>query len=308
MNSAQQLNNLISNWKTMGLTRAELVVLIAEACIGWPYVWGAYGQEDNPSNREYYMNRSSVSDGDKELIRKRCQVLSGSASSCSGCKYYPNGARTRCFDCRGFTRKVLEWAGCGVIQGAGATSQYNDTSNWSERGLIRDMPTGTVCCVFKQKNGKMEHTGLHIGSGNIIHCSVEVKRGKVTDGGWTHYAIPKKLEGSEPMPVWRPTIRKGSTGEDVKYCQQKLLDLGYDLGPSGADGQFGTKTLVAVKAFQAANGLSQDGIVGPLTWEKLEAVTPTAVMYTVSIPHLTAEQAQVLKQQYADADIIKESD
>ena len=45
---------------------------------------------------------------------------------------------------------------------------------------------------------------------------------------------------------------------------QNLLDyLGYDPGP--IDGANGPNTEVAVRAFQAAEGLTADGIPGPLT-------------------------------------------
>lgn len=56
-------------------------------------------------------------------------------------------------------------------------------------------------------------------------------------------------------------------GDDVKWAQLRLIDLGYSVGR--ADGIFGSKTDAAVKAFQKDNGLSQDGDIGPLTWEKL---------------------------------------
>ena len=64
-------------------------------------------------------------------------------------------------------------------------------------------------------------------------------------------------------------IRKGQQSEDVRKVQQRLIDLGYSCGAKGADTIFGKDTLKAVKAFQRDNGLSQDGLVGPLTWEKL---------------------------------------
>jgi len=56
-------------------------------------------------------------------------------------------------------------------------------------------------------------------------------------------------------------LKLGSEGEDVKKLQEKL---GVD-----AIGKFGPKTEAAVKAWQAINGLTADGIVGDGTWGKL---------------------------------------
>ena len=297
MNSAAYVANQINYWKTIGMSKAELVVLIAEACIGWPYVWGSYGQEDTVSTRKAYMDRSAISAGDAELIRKRCQVLNGSKSVCDGCKYYPGGARTRMFDCRGFTRWVLQQAGCGTIQGAGATSQWNDNSNWSQKGEIRDLPDDAVCCVFKKVGSKMEHTGICIGHGQIIHCSVEVKRGKTSDSGWTHYAIPKGIEGSAPVPEpTLPTLRVGSSGEYVTLLQTKLIQRGYDLSPYGADGKFGNKTKNAVMQFQKDSGLTADGIVGKNTWAALDSGEKH--LFTVTVPHLSQSVADEIVKKY----------
>lgn len=65
------------------------------------------------------------------------------------------------------------------------------------------------------------------------------------------------------------TLRQGSKGNDVKKLQSALINAGYDVGTSGADGVFGAKTASAVKAYQKANGLSVDGIVGNQTWGSL---------------------------------------
>jgi len=54
---------------------------------------------------------------------------------------------------------------------------------------------------------------------------------------------------------------------NVRDIQQALADAGYDPGP--IDGIRGRKTIEAIKAFQEANGLTPDGIVGPLTIAKL---------------------------------------
>ena len=299
MNSAAHVDNDINNWKTMGITKAELAVLIAEDCLGWPYVYGERGAYDTPAKRR---TRADALDAgmpaEAAVIRKGCQVLNNKVGSCDGCKYYPGGAKTRCFDCRGFTYWVL--LQCGItINGAGATSQWNTDANWKAKGNISDMPTGQVCCVFmhNSKNGKMEHTGLHIGGGRIIHCSGEVKVGKTTDRGWTHFAIPKGMEG-------KTTLRKGTSGDSVVECQEDLLKLGYDLSPYGADGKYGNTTIREVKKFQAASGLTADGICGPKTWAALDAAVgifesaPSATLYTVHIPHQPVNAADFLIQNY----------
>jgi len=51
----------------------------------------------------------------------------------------------------------------------------------------------------------------------------------------------------------------------VLLLQARLLDLGYSVGSNGTDGKFGADTEKAVKAFQKANNLPQDGIAGALT-------------------------------------------
>lgn len=68
--------------------------------------------------------------------------------------------------------------------------------------------------------------------------------------------------------VIRRTLRNGMNGDDVKELQTKLNKLGYSCGT--ADGIFGAKTDAAVKAYQKANKLTVDGIVGKNTWNALD--------------------------------------
>ena len=83
-----------------------------------------------------------------------------------------------------------------------------------------------------------------------------------------------------PPPPTRPTLRLGDRGEYVSELQRILTSLGYN--PGSIDGIFGQGTQNAVIAFQRANGLSPDGIVGSATWTALiNAETPSYFMYTV---------------------------
>jgi hypothetical protein len=60
----------------------------------------------------------------------------------------------------------------------------------------------------------------------------------------------------------------------VKRVQQALVELGFDLGPAGVDGDFRSFTHAAVEGFQAGVGLVADGVVGPVTLRALEASVP----------------------------------
>lgn len=65
------------------------------------------------------------------------------------------------------------------------------------------------------------------------------------------------------------TLRYGSEGAEVTTLQNRLIALGYLAG--SADGKFGRNTKSAVIAFQKANGLSADGVVGTDTSTRLYA-------------------------------------
>lgn len=64
------------------------------------------------------------------------------------------------------------------------------------------------------------------------------------------------------------SVKKGSSGTQVKYLQQALIGLGYLSG--SADGIYGGQTQEAVRKFQKAYGLSADGAAGPDTTTALK--------------------------------------
>ena len=63
------------------------------------------------------------------------------------------------------------------------------------------------------------------------------------------------------------SVKTNNKDYQVALIQWKLNKLGFNCGSE--DSIFGNKTTIAVKSFQKSKGLSQDGVVGINTWNKL---------------------------------------
>jgi hypothetical protein len=86
------------------------------------------------------------------------------------------------------------------------------------------------------------------------------------------------------------TVRKGSSGTDVKLCQERLTAHGYDCT---ADGVFGSGTEAKVIAFQKAAKVGADGIVGPHTWSLLLADTSPEREAPLPLPPVLAQMQKL---------------
>lgn len=307
MNTAEDVSKLIETLKAQGKVLSDVAWEAALACVGWPYVFGARGEYCTPANR-----RARYSDA-HPTIKSACRNYEGTGS-CSGCKWYPGGKRVRFFDCRGFTYWILLQVYGWKLMGAGATTQWDNADNWKAKGEITTMPANTLVCLFVKKGSKMEHTGFGFNN-ETIECSSGVQHFTKRNKKWTHWGIPACVEGASAVTpvqpttdteVKLPTLRKGSRGSYVTLLQTLLLNRGYSLPKYGADGDFGNETLAAVKQFQKDWGLEQDGVVGPKTWEILEGSQQKQKLYTVTIPHLTKQQAEEVLKPYTGIMVLEE--
>jgi hypothetical protein len=99
------------------------------------------------------------------------------------------------------------------------------------------------------------------------HVHISVKEHKNHYDSVQPWHLGDLLDGEEPeavddpMKTAMPVIRRGARGESVRTLQSKLA--------IAVDGAFGPATETAVKEFQRANKLDDDGIVGFYTWEAL---------------------------------------
>lgn len=102
---------------------------------------------------------------------------------------------------------------------------------------------------------------------NFVHVDTRSAKSRFQQdkAGQSTYAVSGWAETAS-----RPTLRRGSKGEDVRYMQKRLNAKGAN--PQLAeDADFGVKSDNAVKVFQQKNGLTADGVCGSKTWAKLEA-------------------------------------
>lgn len=84
----------------------------------------------------------------------------------------------------------------------------------------------------------------------------------ITDGTENDVDLANSTLGDRLLKYRSPLM----TGSDVRDLQTLLVALGYSVGSSGIDGEYGQMTAAAVREFQADTpGLTVDGEYGPLT-------------------------------------------
>ena len=133
-------------------------------------------------------------------------------------------------------------------------------------GLPSDFRTGNMpknllaTGMFVELRGaKYTDQSAYLGKGDILVTKTHGHTVVVLDDG-------VKYEGAVEVREYAlgdRLLKHGAEGADVKQLQRYLIQLDYDLGRWGADGEFGDSTELAVKAFQRTEGLNVDGKYGP---------------------------------------------
>ena len=200
------------------------------------------------------------------------------AKSYLGSKYvYGGNSKTKGLDCSALTQQVMAQAGVTLPRTAYEQSKVGQKVGWNDL-----QPGDLVFFDTLAKTSKnVDHVGIYIGNGQMIHASssngkvVQVNmrtsywQGKFTvarrntSGG--SYPTSKGYDSSSGSVG----VGKNTSSASTKTVQSLLNKLGYGLT---ADGSFGMKTTEAVRAFQSANKLKVDGVVGPKTLAKLQQV------------------------------------
>jgi N-acetylmuramoyl-L-alanine amidase len=126
----------------------------------------------------------------------------------------------------------------------------------AELGLLPDTPPVTPDAVFdaaaeRAVRAFQQDRGLTV-------------TGDVNEETWRALDAARWRLGSRVLAHAQP---EPQFGDDVRELQERLLEMGYDLGR--ADGIFGRRTSAALASFQREVGLMPDGACGPQTMNAL---------------------------------------
>ena len=196
--------------------------------------------------------------------------------------------------CCQFVWWVFKHAGASpLFYGGGKTAwvpsvrkHYTQKGKWIRRGDGTPKPGDLIIFGNRDDSGSGKHIGIIT---KVTSSTVYTVEGNTTKSGYSanggmvaaksysrtnsniagYCSIDYNDEVKETVEVTVETLKKGSKGDNVKALQTLLIGYGYDCGNYGADGDFGSATDEAVKAYQKKNGLDVDGIVGKNTWNKL---------------------------------------
>ena len=224
----------------------------------WGYIWGTAGEK---WTKEKQAALEKTTDSDKA----------------QGRKYGSKWIGHKVADCSGLFSWAFRQLGGYMYHGSDTMyRKYCASKGELQKGKRTDcaiLKPGTA--VFVWNGRKYSHVGLYVGDGTVIEAMSTlngVTTTKVTATKWTHWGELAGVDyinvGNEQLKE-QMMLRKGSKGEAVRKMQTVLLQLGYDLGPCGVDGDFGKCTEAAVKRFQRDRGLETDGICGPKTYAAL---------------------------------------
>ena len=183
--------------------------------------------------------------------------------------------------CMEFIWWCFKQAGMDWYKTASCTACYK---HYASRAVSRDaLRKGDVVFFDWDHSGDCDHVGIveSVGSSRITTIEGNTSSGNAGsqsngDGVYRRYrtrsqiakairpAYEAETNGGGTCNVTVQEVKNGSKGGSVYVLQAFLKAKGYYTGK--VDGIAGSLTEKAIKAFQKAMGLSQDGIAGQKTW------------------------------------------
>lgn len=304
------------------MTAEELIAKFEYALDNkWGYIWGTAGDLWTEAKQKQKINYMVSKYGTTWKKNSEAKDDNYYGAALYGDKWIGHYVA----DCSGLFRWAFNQFKIYIAHGSNTIFRgYCTKTGKLQNGKRLDGETlkpGTAVFVYKRDRDNYSHIGLYVGGSKVIEASgtqAGVCVSNIAANKWTYWGELKNVSYTEENngfpenPGWRPTIRKGSKGQEVTECQTMLYRLGYDLGKWGIDGDYGSATEKAVKSFQSDHKLAVDGVVGPLTWDALEKAVqqintePKEKKYTVCIHGLDKTQADALAKNYPGSIVTEE--
>lgn len=150
---------------------------------------------------------------------------------------------------------------------------YNSTkTKIAHTGIVKAVDKTYVYTI---EGNTSSTSGVVANGGGVFEKKYKLTYGRIYGYGRPRYDEEETEETTQEgmVNVQVSVLKKGAKGEQVKALQALLIGYGYKMENNGktygADGSFGGATENAVRAYQKAEKLEVDGIVGPATWAKL---------------------------------------
>lgn len=144
-------------------------------------------------------------------------------------------------------------------------------STVAHTGLVYKVDDTKVYTIEGNTSGA---SGVVANGGGVCKKSYDLAYSRIYGYGRPAYdAEPVEKKGDYTMDM--RNLKKGCKGEDVKALQILLIGRGYSCGSAGADGDFGSATYKAVKAYQEDHEDKcgkPDGVAGKKTMGSLLGV------------------------------------
>ena len=137
---------------------------------------------------------------------------------------------------------------------------------------IEELKKVTITSTYYMRN-MLVNAGFDVlTASKYLTSTNELLRGDILLNDGAHTAVNltdgSQAGGNKPKNY----LSKGDKGEKVKNMQMKLIACGYSCGKNGADGDFGSGTDAALRAFQKDYKLTIDGCYGTKSEAKLNSV------------------------------------
>lgn len=142
--------------------------------------------------------------------------------------------------------------------------------NWGNgfgtRWLGLNVPWGIYGIHGTNKPGSIGNYASH-GCIRMLNRDVEKLYPTIPLGATVKILEEGKMFPKNIKPI---SLKNGSSGQQVVYAQSRLKELGYEF--DRADGRYGNMTELAVKYYQAWNGLEATGVMDETTYQAMGMV------------------------------------